>query len=63
MFEQLPDIYVDSSKHKLVSPVNASNINATILKEEKGEDKEIQLSLSTKELIDAKSSYPFCSAL
>ena len=38
-FEQLPDVYVDSSKHKLAPNVNVSNIN-TIVREEKGEDKE-----------------------
>ena len=29
MFEWLPDIYVDSSKHKTVQPLDVSSINAT----------------------------------
>ena len=60
MFEQIPDIYVDGGKCKQTLPVNVSNINDSIVKEEKGKDKEIQLSLSTKELIDAQSSDTFC---
>ena len=42
MFEQLPDLYVDSSKHKPIPLVNVSNINATVMNQEKGEDIEIQ---------------------
>ena len=37
LFEQLSDIYVDSSKHKPVPPVNVSNIDATVVKEDRGE--------------------------
>ena len=49
------DTYADSSKCEPVLSVEALNINATIMKEEDDEDKEIQLSLNTKELIDARS--------
>ena len=35
MFEQLPDIYVDSSQHEPAASVDVSNINATIMKEGK----------------------------
>ena len=60
------DIYVDSSKHKPVPPVNVSSVNATEVtevKEERDEDKEVHLSLSTKELIDAQSNDTFCSTI
>ena len=43
MFEQLPDIYVDSSKHKQAPSINVLHLSATVMKEGKGEDKEIQL--------------------
>ena len=39
MFEHLPDIDIDNSKHELVPYVDLSNINATIIKEESIEDK------------------------
>ena len=52
MFEQLPDTYVDSSTHKPTLSIDTLNIDATVVKEENNDDKEIQLSLSTKELID-----------
>ena len=51
IFEQLPDKYVDNSKDESAPPIDISNIKATIMKEEKGEVKEIQLSLSVKELM------------
>ena len=43
MFKQLYVIYVDSTPFP---PVNISNVEATVVKEERGEDKDIQLSLS-----------------
>ena len=52
-------MYVDSDKHKPVPPIDVSNIIASIMKDEKGEDKEIQLSFSMKKLIDAQSSDTF----
>ena len=48
MFEQLADIYVDSSKHEPAPSIDAANINASIIKGGNDEDKEIQLPLSTK---------------
>ena len=63
MFEQLPDIYVDSSKHKPVLAVDVSNISITITKQEFSKDKENQLSLSTKELIDEKNNNTFSSII
>ena len=41
IFKQVPDIYVDSCKHKPVPHVNVPNVNAMVVKEERGEDKEI----------------------
>ena len=38
MIDPLPDIHVDSSKHKLVTPVNVSSSNATVIKEERDEE-------------------------
>ena len=62
MFEQLPDIYVDSKKYKPAPLVNVSHIIAIVMKEGKWyKDTEIHLSLSMKELIDAKSNDTFCS--
>ena len=55
MFEQLPDIYVDSSKHEPALSVDVSNTNVTIMKKENSKDKEIKMSLSTKELIDGQT--------
>ena len=63
MFEQLPDIYFDSSKHEQDPSVEVSNINATIMKEENDEDKEIQLSLSAEEIIDKQNKDTFCRYL
>ena len=39
MFEQLPDVYVDSSEHEPVPSVDVSNINATIMKGERRKTK------------------------
>ena len=47
MFEQLPDIYIESSKHEPALAVDVSNIGVTIMKKENRQDKEIKLSLST----------------
>ena len=63
MFKQLPDIHVDSSKHKPISPVNVLHVNATVVKEERGKGNDTYLSLSTKELIDAQSNGTFCSTV
>ena len=43
MFEMLSDIYVDSGKHKRALSLDVSNINTTVIKEEKGEYKEMHL--------------------
>ena len=59
MFEQLPDIHVESSKHEPFPSVNVLNINATIMKNENDENKKIKLSLSTKELIHAQNNHTF----
>ena len=48
MFEQLPDTDVDSSKNELALPINIPKINATVMKEENDEGKEIEYSLSIK---------------
>ena len=65
VFEQLPDIYVDSSKHEPVLPVNVnvSNIFATIIKEESSKNIEIKLSLSPQELSDEQKNDTFCSTM
>ena len=52
MFEQLPDICVEHSEHEAVSSADVSNINATIMKEKNSDNKEVKLSLSTKELMN-----------
>ena len=61
MLEQLVDIYADGSKHEPSISVNIANINATIMNEENDEEKEIHLSLITKELIDEQNNDTFCS--
>ena len=63
MFEELHGIYVDRSKHKPILLVNISNIKATLMKEDKYENKEIQLLFSTREVTDAQSSDTFCSTV
>ena len=63
IFEQLPNIHVVSSKHYLALYVNVSDIDATTMKQENSEDKEVQLSLSTKELIDEENSDTFCPTI
>ena len=63
MYEQLPDIYVDSSKHEPAPSVDVSNISATIMRKENDKDKEIQLSLSLKEPIDTQNNDTFCSTM
>ena len=63
MFEQLPGIYVDGSKHVQDLSVDISNIDVAIMTEGNNEDEEIQLSLSTEELIDGQIailSIPLC---
>ena len=57
MFEELPDIYIDNSKHKQVQPINISSIGATsdkIVPKEDTENTETHLSFSTEELIDGQ---------
>ena len=44
-------------------PGKELNINATIMKEEKDKNKEIQLSLGMKELIDVQSNVILCSTI
>ena len=41
MFEQLPDIYVDSNKYQSAPSADVSNGNDIEMKEENDEDKEI----------------------
>ena len=60
MFEQIPDIYVDSCEHEPVPSLDVSNINATIMKKDNNERK---LSLSTKELIYKQNNDTFCSTV
>ena len=60
MFKQLPDIYTGTSKYK---SLNISNIDAAVLKEGRGKDMEIQLSLSTKEMNGAQSNDTFYSTM
>ena len=55
----MPDIYVDSTHEPAIS-VDISNIDVTVVKEENNKDKEIQLLISTKELIDGKNNDTFC---
>ena len=62
-FEQLPDIYVDGNKHEPAQSVDVSNTNVTIMKEKNNEDKETQLSLSTKVLIEGWNNDTFCSTM
>ena len=59
MFEQLPDVYVDSSKYESALCVDVSNIddtNDTIMKMECNEDTESQLWLSTEQLTDGQNN-------
>ena len=63
MFEQLPDIYVDSRKHEPAISVDVSNIDITVMKNTNREESEIQLSLMTKEVIDEQNKDTFCSTL
>ena len=58
-----PDIYFDSSKHEPALSVDVSNIDVTVIKEDNNEDKEIQLSLSTKELIDGQNNDTFSNSM
>ena len=60
-FEELPNIYVESSEHIPAPSVDVSKINATIMKEDNDEDKEVELSLSIKELIDVQNNDTLCS--
>ena len=63
MFGQLPDRCGDSSEHGPAPYVDVSNRNTTIMKGKNDKDKEIQLSLSTKELINAQNTDTFCSTM
>ena len=63
MFEQLHDIYVDSSKCGPVLSVDVSYIDVSVMKKENSKVKGIQLGLSTKELINGQSNDTFCSTM
>ena len=63
MFEQLLDIYHDSSKYEPALSVDVLNIDVTVRKDENKKDKAIKLSLITKELIDGQNSDTFCSTM
>ena len=56
MFKEFQDMYVDGSKHEPDLSVGVSKINVTIIKAENKEDKETQLSISAKVLIDGQSN-------
>ena len=60
MLEQLHDIYGDNGKYKLVPLVNVSYTDATVVDEDRGEDKQIQLLLITQELINTQSNDTYC---
>ena len=60
IFEQLPDMYDDSSKHYPVVSVDVLSIDATctpLMKKESDMDTEIQLSLSTQGLMGKTSRF------
>ena len=66
VFEQLPDIYVDSSKCKLSFSVDLSSIDATndtTMKMIGSKDIQVHLSLSTEELIDGQNNDTFCTTV
>ena len=63
MFKQLPDTYVDSSKHKPVSLVNVSNVNATVMKQERDGGEEVHFSVHMEEPIDPQNNDTFCSTI
>ena len=55
--------YVITSKHDPALNLNVSNMNATVMTGENGKDKEIQPSLSAKELTDEQNNDTFCSSI
>ena len=64
MFESLPNIHDDSSKH--VPPVGISSIHATndnTVQNENIKNAEIHLSLSTKELTGRQNNDTFCMTI
>ena len=66
MFETLPDIHVDSSKHIPIPFVGISNtyaINYSNVQNENDKNTEIHLSLSSKELTDIRNDNTFCATM
>ena len=66
MPKQLPDVYVDSSKHEPALPVDESSLYATnenVKRKESKRDTEIHLSFSNEKLIDWENNDNFCTTI
>ena len=66
MFVQLPDIYAESGKHKLVLSMDISNVDATddtVMTKESNKATEILLPLRNAELLDGQNNQSFCGTI